>query len=78
MPSGAGYGGIGNANRQCTTAGFNAATGLVSGPNYLDAQFGYRWSNTWRNLGFIFAYYIFFMAMYVIGTERQKDSHAAG
>lgn len=60
VPSGPGYEGIGNANRQCTIAGFDPNTGLVSGSDYLDIQFGYRWSNTWRNLGFILAYYVFF------------------
>ena len=55
VPSGPGYDGLPFANRQCTTAGFDPNTGLVDGDAYLEAQFGYRWSNTWRNRGQCFS-----------------------
>ncbi|GAA5967234.1 hypothetical protein JCM3765_001744 [Sporobolomyces pararoseus] len=78
VPAGPGYAGIAAANQACATAGGIDGTNLVSGSAYLLSQYGYKWSHTWRNFGFIWAYYIFFLAIALIATEFQKDEAASG
>ncbi|GAA6016702.1 hypothetical protein JCM11491_000212 [Sporobolomyces phaffii] len=78
VPAGPGYAGIAAANQACSTAGGIAGTNLVSGSAYLLAQYGYKWSHTWRNFGFIWAYFIFFLVIALVATEFQKDEAASG
>jgi len=78
VPQGAAYAGLTAANQACATAGGIPGTNLVSGSAYLLAQYGYKWSHTWRNFGFIWAYYIFFLAIALIATEYQKDEGVSG
>lgn len=78
VPSGAAYAGITAANQVCSTSGGIAGTNLVSGSQYLLEQYGYKWSHTWRNFGFVWAYFIFFLAIALIATEYQKDEAASG
>ncbi len=40
-----------------------------SGDDYLNSQFQYSYSHIWRNLGFLFAFMLFFLCLYLIATE---------
>lgn len=53
----------------CGVAGAVAGQDYVSGDAYLNAQFKYSYSHIWRNLGFMFAFMIFFLATYLFATE---------
>ncbi|GAA5925123.1 hypothetical protein JCM10213_000539 [Rhodosporidiobolus nylandii] len=79
VPQGPGYAGVDIANQVCSgTAGATAGSAIVNGLRYCEANFGYKWSHTWRNFGFIWAYFIFFMAVNLLAYEFQKDETVAG
>jgi ATP-binding cassette, subfamily G (WHITE), member 2, PDR len=61
-------------NFQCAVAGAVAGQKAVSGDAWLRSSYGYSYSHIWRNLGFLFAYMIFFYAIYVIATELNSKS----
>jgi ATP-binding cassette, subfamily G (WHITE), member 2, PDR len=62
------------SNFQCAVAGAVAGERTVSGDAFLDSQYGYRYSHIWRNLGFMFAFMIFFFAIYFVASEINSDS----
>ncbi|RDW88005.1 putative ABC1 transport protein [Coleophoma cylindrospora] len=68
VPSGPGYSQTGNSFI-CGIAGAVAGQSTVSGDDYLNAQFQYSYSHIWRNLGFMFAFMIFFLCLYLGATE---------
>jgi len=41
----------------------------VSGDDYVETQYQYSYSHIWRNLGFMFAFMIFFLFLYLAATE---------
>jgi ATP-binding cassette, subfamily G (WHITE), member 2, PDR len=41
----------------------------VSGDAYVHASFQYSYSHIWRNLGIVFAFYIFFLITYLVACE---------
>lgn len=77
VPTGPGYVQAGN-NFVCAVAGSVVGATTVSGDDYLQAQFQYSYSHIWRNLGFLFAFMIFFLAFYLLATEfnASTDSKA--
>ncbi|BGP40430.1 ATP-binding cassette transporter snq2 [Rhodotorula kratochvilovae] len=77
-PSGPGYEAISSANQVCTTAGSAPGQTIVIGLDYLRTNFGYSWGNTWRNFGFIWAYFLFFLAVNLITYEYQRDETVSG
>ncbi|GAA5915070.1 hypothetical protein JCM6882_006773, partial [Rhodosporidiobolus microsporus] len=79
IPMGDAYAGISTFNQVCSgTSGAEAGSAIVNGLAYCEASFGYKWSHTWRNFGFIWAYFIFFMAVNLVAYEYQKDETVAG
>ncbi|GAA5983374.1 hypothetical protein JCM10908_000258 [Rhodotorula pacifica] len=78
IPTGPGYADVSTANQVCTTAGSAPGQTIINGSAYVLVNFGYKWSHTWRNLGFIFAFFFFFLAVNLITYEYQKDEAAAG
>jgi hypothetical protein len=79
IPAGAAYPGINIANQVCAgTTGATAGSSIVNGLAYIEANFGYKWSNAWRNLGFIIVYFVFFMAVNLIFYEIQRDESVGG
>ncbi|GAA6000108.1 hypothetical protein JCM10207_006055 [Rhodosporidiobolus poonsookiae] len=79
IPQGAGYEGISVANQVCSgTQGATAGSAIVNGLAYCETNFGYKWSHTWRNFGFIWAYFAFFMAVNLISYEYQRDETVSG
>ena len=70
VPTGPGYNDVAGANNfVCSAAGAVVGQTTVSGDAYLDSQFGYSYSHIWRNLGFMFAFMIFFFCLYLFATE---------
>ncbi|KAI9742381.1 MAG: GTPase-activating protein [Claussenomyces sp. TS43310] len=63
------YPGISGRTFICATAGAVVGQDYVFGDAYLESQFQYSYSHIWRNLGFLFAFMIAFLAVYVIATE---------
>ena len=59
VPSGPAYQNVNIANQVCTVAGSQSGQLIVIGAQYLQASFGYTYANTWRNLGIIFGYLVF-------------------
>ena len=61
-------------NFQCAVSGAVAGQIRVSGDAWLETTYGYSYSHIWRNLGFLFAYMIFFYAIYTIASELNSKS----
>ncbi|RAL58706.1 hypothetical protein DID88_003063 [Monilinia fructigena] len=58
----------------CAVAGATVGSTTVNGEDYLQAQFQYSYSHIWRNLGFMFAFLIFFLAFYLLVTELNAST----
>lgn len=56
-------------NQICSIAGAVAGQDFVSGDAYLEASYQYSYSNIWRNLGIVVAFYIFFLFVYLLLSE---------
>ncbi len=61
-------------NFQCAVSGAVAGQINVSGDAWVKSSYGYSYSHIWRNLGFLFAFMIFFYAIYFVATELNSDS----
>lgn len=48
VPSGPGYDNIPATDRTCSVAGATSASSVVSGDAYVEANYGYYYSHTWR------------------------------
>jgi ABC-type multidrug transport system permease subunit len=59
---------------QCAVAGAVAGQTTVSGDRWVNSSYGYSYSHIWRNLGFLFAFMIFFFAIYFIASEINSDT----
>ena len=59
-------------NQVCTVEGSVTGQLTVSGPAYLSASFAYEFSNVWRNLGIVLAFWIFFVAVTAVAVEYAK------
>lgn len=68
------YPGLSGPTFVCNTPGAVAGAATVSGDAYLESAFGYSYSNIWRNLGFLFAFMIFFLVTYLVATEFNSAS----
>ncbi|KAK9319147.1 ABC-2 type transporter-domain-containing protein [Lipomyces orientalis] len=56
-------------NVQCAVAGAQRGATTVLGDDWVQSSYGYSYSHIWRNLGFIFAFMIFFYIVYLAATE---------
>jgi ABC-type multidrug transport system permease subunit/ABC-type multidrug transport system ATPase subunit len=65
-------------NMACSTKGAKAGLPVVFGTDYYTDSFQYSESHKWRNLGIMFAFMIFFMATYLVGTEYISESKSKG
>jgi ATP-binding cassette subfamily G (WHITE) protein 2 (PDR) len=61
----------------CAVAGATAGQTTVSGDVYLQSQFQYSYSHIWRNLGFMFAFIIFFLFTYLLATELNSATDSS-
>ena len=46
----------------------------VSGDSYVQASFQYSYSHIWRDLGIVIAFWLFFIAAYLIATEMNSST----
>jgi ATP-binding cassette subfamily G (WHITE) protein 2 (PDR) len=76
VPTGPGYPQVGETFI-CSAAGAIAGQTSVSGDAYLESQFQYSYSHLWRNLGFLFAFMIFFLFAYMLATEYNSSSSSS-
>ncbi|KAH0562043.1 hypothetical protein GP486_003252 [Trichoglossum hirsutum] len=58
----------------CSVAGAAPGERFVSGDAFLEAAYGYSYTHIWRNLGFLFAFMIFFLFIYVLATELNAST----
>ncbi|GKZ66701.1 hypothetical protein AnigIFM50267_000569 [Aspergillus niger] len=78
VPSGPGYESISDTERTCSVAGATSASSVVSGDAYVEANYGYYYSHTWRNFGILVAFILFFMTTYLLIAEFVKFSYSKG
>lgn len=62
------------SNFQCAVAGAVAGEINISGDAWVQSAYGYSYSHIWRNLGFLFAFMMFFYALYFTASEINSDS----
>ncbi|KAI9730851.1 MAG: GTPase-activating protein [Cirrosporium novae-zelandiae] len=67
--------GTGN-NFGCAVPGAVPGKLTVSGDAWVLAAYGYSYSHIWRNLGFLFVFLGFFMALYLTATEMNSGTDA--
>ncbi|KAG9313752.1 P-loop containing nucleoside triphosphate hydrolase protein [Chiua virens] len=72
VPSGPGYESATLANQVCTTVGSQPGMTTVPGDAYINVTFGYSYSNLWKNLGILFAFYVGFLAILLFFTQYNK------
>jgi len=77
VPAGAGYANAGN-NFICAVAGAVAGQTRVLGDDYLKSQYDYSYSHIWRNLGFLIAFFVFFLCFYLGATEINAATTSSG
>ncbi|KAH6608305.1 brefeldin a resistance [Trichoderma cornu-damae] len=64
--------------QSCTLAGSQPGQIIVDGAAYIEAAFQYSRSHLWRNFGFLWAYFIFFVCMTALGMELMKPNAGGG
>lgn len=62
----------------CTLAGSSPGSETVSGPDYIEASFTYTRSHLWRNFGFLWAFFLAFVALTALGMELMKPNVGGG
>jgi ATP-binding cassette, subfamily G (WHITE), member 2, PDR len=61
-------------NQGCALPGATAGSDIVLGDNYVTAQLTYSYGHLWRNVGIIFAFWGFFVAVTLFALERRLQS----
>lgn len=64
--------------QSCTLAGSQPGQTVVNGAAYINAAFQYSRSHLWRNFGFVWAFFFFFVFMTALGMERMKPNAGGG
>lgn len=59
---------------RCAVAGSEVGRTTVSGDDWVQSSYQYSYSHIWRNLGFMFAFQIFFLFVYLIATEYNSST----
>jgi ATP-binding cassette, subfamily G (WHITE), member 2, SNQ2 len=65
-------------NQGCTLAGASPGSTSVSGASYIQQSFTYTRSHLWRNFGFLWAFFIFFVFLTALGMELMKPNVGGG
>ncbi len=69
VPSGPLYLNVSSSNQVCASIGSELGKSTVSGDRYISVAFGYHYSNEWRNLGIIIAFWVLFVFLAALGCE---------
>ncbi|KAH0496084.1 hypothetical protein TgHK011_003466 [Trichoderma gracile] len=64
--------------QSCTLAGSQPGQTSVDGAAYIQAAFQYTRSHLWRNFGFLWAFFIFFVFLTAVGMEIMKPNAGGG
>ncbi|KAG1869109.1 ABC-2 type transporter-domain-containing protein [Suillus tomentosus] len=76
VPQGPGYENVSLANQVCTTVGSQSGQLLVDGNIYIALTFDVWYSQLWRNFGVLCAFYLGFLAVFLVATEFNTLSTA--
>ncbi|KAJ5233124.1 ABC multidrug transporter A-2 [Penicillium chermesinum] len=76
VPAGVGYEHVSLSNTICAEKGAVAGQPFVDGDAYINTTYEYYKEHLWRNFGILAAFYVFFLALYIITSEfiRAKPS----
>lgn len=77
-PSGPGYQGVDPANQVCAFKGSVPGQSWVSGDEYLDIAFTYKFTHVWRNFGILLGFFIFFTGIKALGVEFVRPISGGG
>ena len=61
-------------HQSCSLAGSTPGSTLVSGEAYIETAFTYSRSHLWRNFGFLWAFFFFFLGITMLGMEMMKPN----
>ncbi|KAL7624350.1 ATP-binding cassette transporter snq2 [Parahypoxylon ruwenzoriense] len=64
--------------QSCTLAGSSPGSTVVSGAAYIEQSFSYTRTHLWRNFGFLWAFFGFFLVLSMIGMETMKPNAGGG
>lgn len=70
--------GVRSQNQGCALAGSNPGSTTVSGADYIQESFTYTRAHLWRNFGFLWAFFIFFVFLTALGMELMKPNVGGG
>ncbi|KAI1139490.1 ABC-2 type transporter [Hypoxylon sp. FL0543] len=60
--------------QSCTLTGSTPGSTVVSGAAYIEQSFSYTRRHMWRNFGFLWAFFAFFLVISMVGMERMKPN----
>ncbi|KAI0009296.1 ABC-2 type transporter [Xylariaceae sp. FL0662B] len=66
--------GASREHQSCTLRGSSPGDTTVSGAAYIQESFNYSRGHLWRNFGFLWAFFIFFLVIGMIGMETMKPN----
>lgn len=66
--------GVESRYQSCLLQGSQPGSTVVRGSDYIKTQFTYTRSHLWRNVGFIIAFWLFFVFMTAVGLELKKPN----
>lgn len=66
--------GASSAYQSCTLVGSSPGSTVVSGASYIGQSFNYTRVHLWRNFGFLWAFFFFFLAIAMVGMEMMKPN----
>ncbi|RLV96492.1 Protein SNQ2 [Spathaspora sp. JA1] len=77
-PSGPGFENLGPGEQACAFVGSVPGQSWVLGDDYMRIAFTYKFTHVWRNLGILFGFLFFFLAIICLGTEYVKPISGGG
>ena len=69
VPMGPGYTDVSGDNHVCSSVGSVPGRATVNGDTYINTAYRYYHAHKWRNIGIIFAFMFFLMAVYISAAE---------
>lgn len=70
--------GVESQYQTCTLAGSSPGQTSVDGAAYIEASFQYSRGHLWRNVGIIWAFFVLFLCVTMIGMEMMKPNAGGG
>ena len=64
--------------QSCTTTGSQPGQIYVSGADYIQVAYGYTRAHLWRNLGILFAFFVGFVVITMVGMEMTQPNAGGG